>query len=197
MAPRSGMYKLLDQLRTMASAGQDDYQIGNKWYWDDDDLQVILDRYRTDVFGEELQSRSILSGGSTIYLDYYSQRGNYERTTGGTAVFYLRDGSGNTIGTASYTPDYERGAITFAANTSGTVYYLYGRAYDLNKSAAEVWRQKAAYYAKQFNFSTDNHRMELGSVYKHCIEMAQFYEQKTATLNVVTLWRSDVDAHPD
>lgn len=197
MAPRPGMYKLLDQLRTMADAGQDDYQIGSKWFWDDDDLQIILDRSRTDVFGEELQSRHILSGGSTIYLDYYSQRANYERTTGGTAIFYLRDASGNTIGTADYTPDYERGAIQFAADTGGNAYYLYGRAYDLNRAAADVWRQKAAHFAGQFSFSTDNHRVDAGALYKQALNMAEYYEKMTATLNVVTLWRSDVDSDPE
>jgi hypothetical protein len=135
-----------------------------------------------------------IAGGSLSYQDYRSSFGYLEATTGGTAILYLQDSTGATIGTANYTPDYRRGQFQFSANQAGSVYYLTGRSYDLNAAAADVWRRKAAHVAPtSFDFSTDNHSINRSQVYKHSLEMADYFEGKSSnSVTSVQSFRSDV-----
>lgn len=180
----------------MTEAGAADYSVSATTYWDSGQLQNILDIYRTDVIFEQLQIYPTqVSGGSLSYQDYRSVYGFYEQTTGGTAIFYIQDSTGSAIGSANYTPDYRRGQVQFGSDQAGTVYYLTGRSYDLQAAAADVWRRKAAHYAPtSFNFSTDNHSVNREQVYKHCLEMAEYYEGKSSeAFGSVEIVRSDVD----
>jgi hypothetical protein len=154
-----------------------DYTVNNKSYWIDDDLQNILDDHRKDIVFEQLQMYPVqVAGGSLSYKDYRSSQGFFEETTGGTAVFYVQDSTGATIGTSTYTPNYRRGQIQFGSDQSGSVYYLTGSVYDLNAAAADVWRRKAAHLASvSFDFSTDNHSISRSQVYKHSLETVQSF----------------------
>lgn len=193
MSARTGMSDLIATIRGMVATGTADYTIGTVSYWTDDHLQTVLDRYRLDVYREELSIIDTYAGSGTIqYLNYQSEYGNYESTTGGTAIFYLEDGDGDKVGTASYSVDYGRGAITFSADTEGTAYYLTGRSYDLDKAAADIWRQKAAHYAGVFSFSTDNHRIDKGALINNAMKMASIYDSKSGP-TTTTIYRSDID----
>lgn len=192
---RNGMTDIVAELRGLSEAGTADYTIASAAYWTDDQLQNILDQHRTDIIFEELQMYPVqIAGGSISYLDYRSEYGWLESTTGGTAVLYLQDGTGAVIGTANYTPDYRRGQFQFSVDQGGSVYYLTARSYDLNASAAEVWRKKAAHYAPtSFNFSTDNHSVSRSQVYDHCIGMAEHFEGKSGdSIQSVGFFRSDL-----
>jgi hypothetical protein len=116
-----------------------------------------------------------------------------ETTSGGTAVFYIENGSNEQVGTANYSVDYRRGAVTFTADQGGTTHMMTARSYDPDAAAAEIWKMKAAQYATSFDFSTDNHSIKRGDVMKRCMDMAQFYESrsKSGGFNVTTLYRSD------
>lgn len=195
---RTGLANLITELRGLAEAGTAEYTIagsgGTATYWDDNQLQDILDTHRKDIIFEPLQMYPYqIAGGSLSWTDYRSGYGYYEATTGGTAIFYLQDSTGATAGTSLYTPDYRRGQITFGANQAGTVYYLTGRSYDLEAAAADIWRRKASHYApSSFDFSTDNHSVSRSQVYKHCLEMAAYYESKSASaVETVQMFRSD------
>lgn len=197
---RSGMADLITELRGLSEAGTADYNIvgsaGTTYYWDDNQLQNILDVHRLDVVFEQLQIfPNQVAGGSLSYTDYRSRYGYYEQTTGGSAIFYVQDSTGANIGTANYTPDYRRGVLTFGTDQRGTVYYLTGRSYDLNASAADVWRRKAAHIAPtSFDFSTDNHSISRSQVYQHCLDMARFFEGKSAqAIESVPIFRSDME----
>jgi len=108
-------------------------------------------------------------------------------------VFYVQDGTGAVQGTSAYTPDYRRGVVQFAADTSGTTYYLTGRSYDLDAAAADVWRRKASHYASSFDFSTDNHSVTRSQVYAHCLEMASFFEAKSGdAVTTINMYRGDM-----
>lgn len=195
MTARTGLANLIEELRGMCEAGTADYTVGATAYWNDDQMQNILDTHRKDIVFEQLQMYPTqIAGGSLSYNDYRSSFGYYEATTGGTAIFYVQDSTGAVQGTALYTPDYRRGQIQFASNQSGTVYYLTGRSYDLDAAAAEVWRRKAAHYAPtSFDFSTDNHSVRRSQVYQHCLEMAQHFEGKSASaVETVSMFRSDL-----
>jgi len=200
MAARSGMADLITELRGMTEAGTADYTIvgsaGTTSYWDDDQLQNILDVHRNDIVFEQLSMFPYrVAGGSLSYTDYRSSYDYYEATTGGTAIFYVQDSTGSAIGTSNYTPDYRRGVVIFGSDQAGTVYYLTGRSYDLNAAAADVWRRKASHYApSSFDFSTDNHSISRSQVYNHCLEMAEFFELKgSGAIQSVQMFRGDVD----
>lgn len=195
MTARSGMTNLIAELRGMTEAGTAEYTVGSSTYWDDDQIQSILDIHRRDIIFEQLRIYPTqVSGGSLDYRDYRSTFGFYEATTGGTAIFYLQDATGAVVGTANYTADYRRGQMVFNASQGGTVYYLTGRSYDLQAAASDIWRRKAAHYAPTaFNFSTDNHSIDREQVYKHCLEMANFFAGQSATsITTVPFYRSDV-----
>lgn len=188
---RSGLSDLLLQLRGMTDAGTADYTIGTASYWDSDQLQVVLDRNRRDVQRELLTPVQKHVGGGTVqYLEYRSQFGNFEQTTGGTAIFVVETSTGSDASTANYSVDYARGIVTFTSDQAGTSYYLTGRAYDLNGAAADVWRMKAANSAKLFNFSTDNHSLSRAQLMEHCLQMADYYAGQQEA-GVVTMYRSD------
>lgn len=193
---RSTLSELIEIVRSMTDAGTADYTIGTAAYWDGDHVQNVLDRHRKDIYNEPLAVIEKWTGGGSIsYLEYQSAYGYLEQTTGGTAVFWIEDGVGADIGTALYTVDYIRGRITFGSDTSGSVYYMTGRSYDLNAVAAEIWRSKASHYAtRSFDFSTDNHRVSGGQVLDHCLKMAAHYDGMAAASTTI-LTRSDLDEY--
>jgi hypothetical protein len=192
---RAGMSYMITELRGMTEAGTAEYTIGSTAYWTDDQLQVILDSKRQDVVFQPLTSYPVqIGGGSISYQDYRSSYGYLEETTGGTAVMYLQDSTGATVGTANYTADYRRGQFQFSANQAGTAYYMTARSYDLNAAAGEVWRRKAAHYAPtSFDFSTDNHSISRSQVYQHCNEMSQYFTAMSGDgISTISMVRSDL-----
>lgn len=197
---RSTLSELRDVLRGLTQVGTADYTIvsgsGTASYWDDGQMDTVLDRYRQDIIFEILDPYPVTgSGGSSLYYEYRAERNNFEQTSGGTSIFYIQDGTGASVGTANYTPDYLRGVITFSADQGGSSYYLTGRSYDLNAAAADIWRKKAGYYHNAFSFSTDNHRIDREAIYKHCIEMAETFEAMGQdSVTTLQVWRSDTDS---
>ena len=192
---RSGMSELITELRGMAEAGTADYSLGASTFWSDDQLQDLLDSHRTDIIFQSLNVYpTVVSSGSASYKDYRSDYGYLETTTGGTAIMYLQDSTGATVGTANYTPDYRRGKFEFTADQRGTAYYLTGRSYDLNAAAADVWNRKAAHYAPtSFDFSTDNHSVSRSQIYAHCKEMAaQFNGFSGNSIQTISMYRGDM-----
>jgi hypothetical protein len=178
MTARTTMADLITELRGMCNAGTADVTIAGTTYWTDDQLQKILDRNRLLVDQEPLYMVPSHVPGSVEYYEYRSCYDHYEQTDGGSAVFLLEDSTGANIGTALWDADYNTGVVTFAANTAGTTYYLTGRSYDLNGAAAEVWRQKASYYAATssgVDWSTDNMRISRSQMVTQAQGMANYY----------------------
>lgn len=196
MSARTTLTDLIDTLRGLTDAGTLDWSQGTAQFWDGDHMQAVLDRHRVDVEREPLRPVPALTGGGTIeYRNYYSQFKNWEQTDGGTAVLIVEDSIGNDIGTASYSVDYPRGVVVFAADTAGTPYYLTGRTYDLDAAAAEIWRSKASHYATTaIDFSTDNMRINRSQIVDHCFKMAALYEGRSGeSVSVGYFTRSDID----
>ena len=187
MTARTTMATLITRLRGFAQAGTADYSVSGTTYWTDNQLQDVLDAHRQDVYRALMQPVQIYNGGTVEYHDYFSGINNFEATSGGTSIFYVEDAAGSAVGTALYTPDYNRGVVTFTADTGGLTYYLYGRTYDLNAAAAEVWRTKAGQYAMAVNFSTDNHRIDRGKIIENCFAMADHYDRLSGANNVIIL----------
>ena len=73
MTIRPTMFELVRVLRGMTGAGTADYTVRNDPYWTDEQLQVVLDNYRTDIHMEPLSLiNTYVGGGSVSYLYYQS-----------------------------------------------------------------------------------------------------------------------------
>ena len=184
---RTGMSDYISDLRAMCNAGTADYTIAGVAYWTDDQVQTVLDRHRLDITEEMLTAIPDTAPGDVVLKRYYSAYHNLES---GTAVFSIIDSAGNVQGTANYTADYRNGRFVWSADTEGALYYMTGRSYDVNSAAADIWRQKAGHFSTAVNFSTDNMRVDRGSMMNNALQMATYYEQQ-APAQVVTLYRSD------
>ena len=190
MAARNGMTQLIDTVRGMTDAGTADYTAGTVSYWADAEVQRVMDRHRTEVIRSLMTPVETYSSGTVVFKQYYSEYGNLEETTGGTAIFYLENAGATVLGSALYTPDYAAGKVTFASDAKGSTVYLTGFSYDLNAAAADIWRMKAANAAKMFDFSTDNMSVKRSQFQAMCMDMAGFYQGQAAP-HVIQVYRED------
>lgn len=177
MTARTTMANLITTLRGFTNAGTADYSVGSATFWSDDQLQGVLDRYATPIREEPLTVYPVTNTSGTVeYKEYQSHSRFFEDTNAGTARFFVADSLGALQGTANWSADYEKGLITFAADTKGTAYYLTGYAYDVYAAAADVWYQKAAHASEQFDFSTSVNKVTRSHVVTGCLTMAKRYE---------------------
>lgn len=192
MTARDGMANPILMLRAMAEAGTAEYTLSGTTYFTDDQLQTVLDQNRTDHYFVQLGMEPREgSSNDTTYHDYYFPGGYWEEAAGGTAVWLVQDSTGADAGTGNYTVNYQAGHVRFTADTEGTVYYLTGRKFDLNRAAAQVWRQKASNVAARYDVRTDNHDLKRSQLFKHFIDMAVQYERDSAA-RFVRMVRDDV-----
>ena len=117
---RTTMATLITSLRGLTQAGINDYTVSGLSYWTDNQLQDVLDAHREDVYRAPMYAVQVYNGGSVEYHDYHSGYSNLEATSGGTAIFYVEDATGSAVGTALYTPDYNRGVPTAEPVASST-----------------------------------------------------------------------------
>lgn len=189
---RTTLAALIGDLRGMTDAGTADWTQGTAVFWDDDQIQLALDRHRVDIYREQLVAIPDFDGSALIsYKTYRSRWGSMESTDGGSAVFLVEDSVGNNQGTADWSADYRRGVVTFGASQGGTIYYLTGRTFDMAAAAADVWRMKAGNAAKQYAFSTDGHNLQRNQILDHCMKMASFYDGRSRP-EIVQVNRSDL-----
>lgn len=195
MAVRSGLADIIIELRGMTESTASDYSIGNQNFWNDDQLQDILDGHRKDIIHYPMTPLPVVvTGGTLQYFDYKLPFGFLEKSSGGTSIFYIQDSTGAALGTAQWSMDYERGQVTFTTNTLGSTIYATGRSYDINAAASDVWQNKAAHYAlTSFNFSTDNHSISREQIYTHCKEMANFFASISGdAIQTIERYRGDM-----
>ena len=192
MTVRDGMQTLIDTVRAYANAGTAEWTIESessyKSYWDDEEIQRVLDRHRADIVHYEMDPIQSYSAGSVVYLSYDLGYGSIES---GTAVFKIEDVDGTISG---WTMDYTRGLATFATDTKGSTYYWTGSTYDLYGAAADIWMIKAANVAKMFDFSTDGHSIKRSDLRRSYLDMAAYYKNMSpgGAVQSVKIVRSDV-----
>jgi hypothetical protein len=179
------MSNLIARLRLEAQAGTADFAVSGTDYYTDDQLQDILDRHFSIIADEKLTYEETYdSNGTAVYHDYYSQFSNFEEETSGTQYFYVRESSGTIHGTANYALDPLVGHIRFTSNQAGSTYYLWGRSYDLNASAADIWRHRMGNVASYYSFRSDDQAMDRSDWFKHCRNMVDYYEAKSGPRQV-------------
>jgi hypothetical protein len=175
-ACRVGMVNLIMEVRAMTDTGSNDYTVGGVPYWTDTQIQTVLDNNRLDVIRDPMiVEASYTDAGVYQYLTYRSPYHNFES---GTAYFRVQNGAFVTEGTSIYSADYNNGIVTFNSNTAGSVMYLTGRSFDLNKTAADIWRMKAGNAAIMYDFTTDNHNLSRSQYFKHCNDMVKYYRMQ-------------------
>ena len=182
MAVRTGMSHLITIVREWASAGTADY--------DDDKIQQVLDRHRADFRFQPLAVRPYQAVNDTRYQDYYYPQRYVEAATGGSEVWRVQDSTGATMGTANYTVNYDAQHVFFSADQEGSARYLTGRAYDVHRATADVWRMKAADVADRFDVKTDNHDLKRSQLQDKYLKQAEHFERQ-APARIVTMVRSD------
>lgn len=179
MSARTGMGDIIQELRNRTDAGTADYTLGTATFWDDDQMQSVLDQNRVDLYREELVPLpDTIGGGSIVYKRYESAFGWLEQVTSGSLIFQVETAGGDLAGTADYSVDHTRGLVTFTADQGGTAYFLTGRSYNMNAAAADVWRKKKGYYAKAIDVESDGQKLRRSQLFEHCSEMVEFYENQ-------------------
>lgn len=183
------MGEIITWVRTLIEAGTADYTVAGSAHWTDDQIQQQLDAHRRDHHRVAIHPEGRYVGGSTEYTEYYLPHVWVEGTASGTAAWYLHDGNGSAM--TGYTLDTATGKITFAADQQGTVAYATYRAYDLERTAATIWRAKASHYAAQYDVKTDNHDLKRSQMYKHALNQAAYFAKHSKSVTR-KLRRTDV-----
>ena len=140
----------------------------------------MLDRHKSEYIHAAMSVEPTYSGGSIVYVQYALGATNVES---GTAAFKIEDTAGTVTGR---TADYTRGIVTFTADQSGKSYYWSGYSYDLDAAAADIWRIKASRVAGLVDFSTDGHSIKRSQQARAYLDMANYYQQRSASEGVTT-----------
>ena len=181
---RTGMQTLIDTVRGYANAAPDEWSVSTDTslveYWSDDEIQRVLDRNKVEYIHALMDAQPTYESGTPVYKQYLLNATNIES---GTAVFKIEDTSGTVSG---YTVDYARGIVTFTADQSGKSFYWSGFAYDLDAAAADIWRMKASHVAGLVDFSTDGHSVKRSQQAQAYLNMAGYYQQRSASEGVTT-----------
>jgi hypothetical protein len=176
--PRTGLSTLIATLRQLTHAGTADVTLNAITYFTDDHLQTELDRTQRTWRRVPLQSAPVLVNGGYEYYDYQfpAELGSSFESAATDSGWAVKDGTGATQGTASYTTNYAARNVTFSTDQHGAAYYLDCRTYDLNYAAAAVWRQKAGFCASNVDWQSDNHHISAAQEYEHCLRMVAHFE---------------------
>ena len=181
---RAGMQTLIDTVRGYANAAPDEWTISTDTslieYWSDEEIQRVLDRHKREYIHELMDAQPTYESGTTVFKQYLLGATNVE---GGTVVFRVEDTAGTVSG---YTVDYTRGIVTFSTDQSGKAFYWSGFAYDLDAAAADIWRMKASHVAGLVDFSTDGHSVKRSQQAQAYLNMAGYYQQRSASEGVTT-----------
>ena len=181
---RTGMQTLIDTVRGYANAAPDEWTISTDTslieYWSDEEIQRVLDRHKVEYIHALMDAQPTYESGTPVYKQYLLNATNIES---GTAVFKIEDTAGTVSG---YTVDYARGIVTFTADQSGKSFYWSGFAYDLDAAAADIWRMKASHVAGLVDFSTDGHSVKRSQQAQTYLNMAGYYQQRSASEGVTT-----------
>lgn len=146
------MQSLIQTVRGLTYAGTAEYTAGTASFWDDNQIEQVLDRHRIDLMRHKLMSEPTYTGGGSVV--YTRQRAAYGFLEQGTAL-YIEDSIGDDRGTATYSADYALGVFEFTTDQAGTALYLTARSYDVYAAAGELLDAWASAEARAFDFSTD------------------------------------------
>ena len=174
MTTRSTMQSLIDELRLMCQVGTAFVTLGTVTYYSDAHLQDELDEHCIIYDFESLVPFGQRSGGSTVYMIYETHVANWEGTP------TVTDSVGTAISGTAFAFNSSTGRFTFTDDQCGSSRTFSGTAYDLNGAAADIWREKADYYAGAYDVTTDNHNLSRSQLYKQAMSRASYYAARAS-----------------
>lgn len=69
--------------------------------------------------------------------------------------------------------------------------------YDLNAAAADIWAEKAAVLAGDFDFSADGGNYSRSQAYEHAMQMSRYYRARRAICTIKALqWPPEKERQP-
>lgn len=180
VGPRAGMVNLVRQLRSYTNTSESDRKLGGNTYWTDEQLQQRLDQTRRTWRFERIDSLPITVNGAPEYYEYqippYMGK-HFEQGNNPDSGWCLRDSAGGSVDTSRYSFNADARIVSFGTvNQQGSAFYLDVRSYDLNRTAAGIWREKAAYYSTQVDWSSDNHDVKASQRWQHAVQMTEYFE---------------------
>jgi len=178
MAVRASMAELITRVRLLIGD-----PAGSSPTFSVQELQDALDRRRRPVRYQELVTQETIGpGGIVTYLDYYSERGDWE------ANEQLVDGGYNPVTPA--TADRNGGHWTFATSQVPPV-LITGACYDVYGAAADVLEEWAAKEKLAFDFSSDGQSFSRSQKARALTDLSQLYRRKQWP-RTVRMERSDM-----
>lgn len=192
MAARSGQQYIVDYLRDICLAGTADYTFNGGTYWTDDQLVTILER--TAVVQTRIATQAIAqdNGGTLYYYQYQIPHTWFEDRSSGTPYYNVYDAYGSAIGTAEYTLDPINGIMRFADDQGGSAINVDLTLYNMNKAAAEIWRQKAAHISEiSYDVTLDGHKLSRSQRVQLYMQMASEYDSH-AGFDFIPVVRVDI-----
>ena len=180
MTVRTSMSGLIAQARLLANDPS-----GATAVFTDQQIQDFLDKNAYQEMYEQLSPvENIAAGGLVEYKKFCAEQGYWENDAELT--------NGNYEPLTPSESDSLAGVWKFATSQSLPV-LIYGIWYDLNATAAELWRLKATKFAEQFDASVDGATYNLSQKYYQALSMAKEYRSKAVRYSGITyLRRSDV-----
>jgi len=192
MAIRDGQEYLVDYLRVICSAGTADYEFNGGTYWTDEQIVTILDRTLTVQTNISAESIYQTEEGSAVYFQYDIHHTWFEDVESGTPYYRAYDGEGSAIGTEEYTLDPLNGIMRFIEDQAGSAVRVDLTLYNINKAAAELWRQKAAHIAEvSYDIVLDGHKFTRSQRIRSYMQMASEYDS-LAGFTSIPVVRTDI-----
>lgn len=175
---------LVDDLRLLTAAGNDEYTAGDSTYWSDTQLQACLDAHRKLLDFQPVEwAPSKIGGGSVEYTRAYVGGNLSLEPNAGT----VQDGQGGTV--SGWTLDGD-GWMHFTADQAGSARYYTGYAYNIKAAAADVCTAWASALKTQVDVTSDDQSLKLSQKRTSLLEMAREF-RKGAPLSTGDLTRGD------
>ncbi len=176
MAARPGMTSIIQELRSLTDASEDDTTVNNVSYWSDEQIQGILDLHRRDALDVALVSHPLMEDGERVTKRYYIPDRVGVWIDNDPSVFTVVDAIG--VVASGYSADLTGRQINFDSSTGDTAYYLRCRTFDMNAAASEVWSKKASHRASLIAWKAGGQTLAEDQEYLHCIERAKHFNQQ-------------------
>lgn len=169
------MERIIKEVRAHTDTRENEVEVNGVSYWTDDQIQDVLDTFRTDARGLQLVRFSEYENGTNVYKRYYfpDKLGKWIERADTPDAFSIVDGVG--VLAPSHTVDYDGRLVIFSDTTLGRDYFVRARVFDLRAAIAEVWLKKADHRAELINWRAGGQNLQEDDEYKHCMDQYRLY----------------------
>lgn len=180
MAVRPSMAALILELRGLTDASIGEATVNGITFWDDDQLQSILDSYRNDIVDVQLLPVAQRVAGSTVYKRYYfpEEVGNFIESD-----FTITDENGFSLTGWTYTAGTRY--ILFSSDHANQPVYMTGAAYNIRLAAAKVWLTKASHRTTLIDWKAGGQTFAEDQEYQHCMQKFAEFAGPGGMANVI------------